>query len=386
MRYQTARVVLGACLIAATAAAQAPASSGSSGTGSSGTGVGGTPIGAAEFGNFQPGAFEAAMAADSLGGASLGGARGSALRPTRSVQQDPDGYPMSKLFADDYGDFMQLRERYNPQIELSGRVMPNMRIQDEPGSFDHFGYGFDMQLPFLLSPESYLSVGAYYNGRRYLTSSAFGTKNNGAGNGIGDETLIATGVHVGFGVFLGKNVLFEMQTSPGIYSDIDDTLHHNDLDFPSSAMFTIRPLDRFFFKIGARYNQVYEDAPWLPLLGFSWEVVEGFRIDVLAPQTAEMSFWPTTSTGILFGGEVTGAEYHVHTAEALNQRANARVQEAIIYLGLVQRMSDSFSLQARCGAVVAGHYELTTGAAGFDPAEGTLDQALFADVTFGINF
>jgi hypothetical protein len=372
MRYHSARVVLGACLLAAATAAQAPAS----------------PTSNFDLATATNGASSAFGAASTAG--TLGGSLGSLNRPAwlDSVQepQDDGRYTMGQIFADHHGEFMNLRQRFDPQVELRARAIPNGRIKDEPGSFDMLGYDFDAEIPVLISTESYLILGAYYGGRRYLTSSAFGTAGNSGG--IGDETLINTGAKIGFGVFLDSNVLFEMQTNPGIWSDMDDTLHHQDFDFPSSAQFTFRTFDRFFFKLGARYNQVYEEAPWLPIVGFSWEIVEGFRFDLLAPESVEFSFWPNPSTGFMLGGFVTGAEYHVHTSEAINQRANARVQEAIAYFGIVQRMTDNFSLQARAGIVVAGDYTLTTGqtSPAFNPAEGMLDQAFYADVTMGINF
>ena len=381
MRNHSARVVLGACLLAAAAAAQAPASSSFS-SGSYGAGL---SSGSADA---SRGLFAAAVDADTLTSAgslaSEGAPRSATARDWSVLPQESDDHSMRRYFNEDHGEFMSLRERYNPQIELRARVFPNMRIQDEPGSFDLLGYDFDMELPTLVSTDGYLILGAYYTGRRYLTSSAFGTRNNTSG--VGDETLIGAGLKLGFGVFLDNNVLFEMQTNPGAWSDLDDTVHHQDFDFPSHALFTIRAMDRFFFKVGARYNQTFEEAAWLPLLGFSWEITPGFRLDLLAPQSVEFSIWPTASTGITIGGQIQGAEYHVHTAEALNQRANVRVQEAVAYLGLVQRVTDSFSFEARAGLVVAGDYKLSDGSVGFDYTDGTLRQAFYGEFSMGLNF
>lgn len=303
--------------------------------------------------------------------------------------QDPQGqsnYTLNELFRLHHGEFMDRRERYVPQLDVRARILPNARINHEPGSFDMLGYDLDAEFPVLVSTDGWLTFGAYYHGRRYLTSSAFGTFGNGAGNGVGDETLVGAGAKLGFGVFLTDNVLFEAETNPGAFSDLEDTLHHEDFDFPSHGMFTFRAVDNFFFKIGARYNQVYEDAPWLPILGFSWEVVEGFRIDILAPESVEMSFWPSTSTGILFGANASGAEYHVHTIESINQRDDLRVQEITAYIGLVARMNDNAAFMAKAGLVVAGDYDLTTGAAGFNRAEGALDQGFYGELSFGVSF
>ena len=377
MRNHSARVVLGACLLAAAAAAQAPASSSFS-SAADATGASADP---------GQGLFAAAAAAGSLTSgtpSSSTAPKSTSARDWSVLPQDAEDHSMRRYFNEDHGEFMSLRERYNPQIELRARVFPNMRIQDEPGSFDLLGYDFDMEVPTLVSTDGYLILGAYYTGRRYLTSSAFGTRNNTTG--VGDETLVGAGLKLGFGVFLDNNVLFEMQTNPGAWSDLDDTPHHQDFDFPSHALFTIRAMDRFFFKVGARYNQTYEDAPWLPLLGFSWEITPGFRFDLLAPQSFEFSIWPSASTSITIGGQIQGAEYHVHTAEALNQRANVRVQEAVAYLGLVQRVTDSFSFEARAGLVVAGDYKLSDGSVGFDYTDGMLRQAFYGEFSMGLNF
>ncbi len=368
MRHHSARVVLGACLIAASAAAQAPASFSSPAASHAATG-----------GN---GLFERAPAGDEFTFRTRS-LRERELGLDAAAQGEVD-YTLWGQFRLHHGEFMDRRERYKPDIDLRARLLPNQRINHEPGSFDMLGYDFDGSVKALVSTDGYLTFGAYYQGRRYVTSSAFGTAGNAGG--IGDETLVGVGAKLGFGVFLSDNVLMEVETHPGAWSDLDDGLHHEDFDFPSHALFTFRAIDNFFFKIGARYNQVYEDAPWLPYLGFSWEVVEGFRLDVLAPESLEMSFWPSSSFGILFGAQVTGAEYHVHTDEALNERDNVRVQEVVSYLGLVSRFNDNASFMARAGLVVAGDYDLSTGESGFNRSEGALDQGFFAEISFGLSF
>ncbi|MFY9341584.1 MAG: DUF6268 family outer membrane beta-barrel protein [Planctomycetota bacterium] len=357
MRNHSARVVLGACLFAASVAAQAPATSFRTASGNEGR-----------------------IAPDDFG-----------LRPIgERLQnpQDPVDYSLVGQFRTAHGEFMDRRERYVPDIDLRTRILPNQRINGEPGSFDMIGYDLDARARAVIATEAYLTVGAYYLGRRYNTSNGFGTAGNGAGNGIGDETLVGAGLHLGFGVFLDDNWLLELETSPGAWSDLDDGLHREDFDFPSQGLLTIRALDNFFFKIGARYNQVYEDAPWLPVLGFGWEVVDGFRLDILAPERLELSFWPSNGFGILFGAGVTGAEYHVHTAESIGQRANLRVQEVVSYLGFVSQLNDHASFGGRLGIVVAGDYDLTSGRTtpAFNRAEGALDQGFFAEFSFGISF
>jgi hypothetical protein len=352
MRYSNARILLGVSLLVASATAQATSSSSAIGGGSR---------------------YDSPTYFDAYG-----------LSTAASPQGDVD-YSLRGQFLVHHGEFMDRRQRYTPDVSIGASLLPNARINNEPGSFDMLGYNFDATFRPLVSTDGYLTFGAYYKARRYVTTSTFGDDGNG-GDGWGDETLYGMGGKFGFGVFLTDNVLLEAETHPGVWSDIDDTLHHEDFDFPSWGMFTVRALDNFFFKFGARYNQVYEEAPWLPILGFSWELTEGFRMDVLAPESVEFSVWPSQSFGILLGGFVQGAEYHVHTPEIINQRADSRVQEAIVYLGFMARMTDNVSFMARGGMVVAGEYSLTTGAQGFDPVDGPMDQTVYAEVSLGVSF
>lgn len=308
----------------------------------------------------------------------------------RLLRQDEDRYTLKQLFRQHHGEFLDRFERYDPALELRGRLMPNQRVSDEPGSFDMLGYDFDVEAAMVITTEAYVTFGLYQYGRHYNTSTSFGSRNNPGFNSeanFGDETLTAAGARFGLGWFLTPNLLMELETNPGIYSDLEDSPNHKDFDFPSSALFTYRPVDNFFFKFGARYSQVFEDAPWLPYLGFSWEIVDGLRLDLLAPEYIELSYWPTASTSFAFGAEVSGAQYHVRsTSSTGKQAADVQVQEVIAYLGMTHRFNDYLSLQARGGLVLAGEYELSTGASTFDPAEGALDQGFYADFTFGLDW
>jgi hypothetical protein len=374
MRNQLARVILGAFFGVASAVAQEPA----------------TSTGLLDLG--------ASTAVDELSSGLSGGGSSHfedslALRYSdRSRRQDDSRYSLPQLFRQHHGEFMDRYERYDPALELSGRLMPNQRVSDEPGGFDLFGYDIDIEGAMVITTEAYVKFGLYHYGRHYNTSTPFGSRGNNppgfnSESSIGDETLTAAGARVGLGWFLAPNLLMELETNPGIFSDLEDSPNHKDFDFPSSALFSYRPVDNFFFKFGVRYSQVFEDAPWLPYLGFSWELVDGVRLDILAPEYLEVSVWPSAATSFAFGAEVSGAQYHVRsTSSTGKQEADVQVQEVIAYLGMTHRFSDNLSLRARGGVVLAGEYELTTGARFFDPAEGALDQGFYADVTVGIDW
>lgn len=368
MRYHHARVVLAAACLAATVAAQASTNQPGPAPGPSTLGLGL---------QLAPGAGLSSPGVP-VWGAGI-----------QDPQSRPD-YSLPGMFATAHGDFMRRRERFDPAVELGASAWPNQRIRHEDGSFEWLGYDFDLDGHIVVAPDGYLTLGGYYKGRTYNFSRVGQGPGPNTG-GMDDESLAGTGLRVGFGVFLDDNWLFEVESEPGFWSDLDGTLHSEDMDYPSFAMFTYRALPELYLKVGARYNQIYEEAAWLPYLGVSWEVTEGFRVDLLAPDSLELSWWPSPSLGLLFGTEVQGAEYHVRPSLAVaggnpDVRSDLRVQEWVAYVGLMSRMTEGFSFTARGGIVLGGYYELTTGAAGFDPAEGQLDQGAFVDISFGFDW
>ncbi|MCA8951307.1 MAG: hypothetical protein KDE27_17500 [Planctomycetes bacterium] len=313
-----------------------------------------------------------------------------ATRQDPMSPQDPD-YSMRGMFLQSHGMFMAGRERFDPMVEFGLGAYPNQRIKNEPGSFDMLLPTFDAEVPLTVSTEGYVLIGAYYHSRHYMFSSS---------TTLPDETLYGTGVKLGFGAFLDENMLLEGKFAPGLFSDLDATAHLQDYDVPSSLLLTWRTDPSLYVKLGVRYNQVYEDAPILPYIGLSWDITgtitppgseyassDSWRLDILLPEYAEVSYWLNSATGFSLGAQIDGAQYHVRTSRASgHQRDNVQVQEVKTYLGYTQRFSDNFSLLLRTGAVVAGDYKLTTGAANFQRVDGSLDPGFFAQVTFGIDW
>lgn len=325
----------------------------------------------------QQGTSPTSLAPAPLALEAAGGGPGKMFETTG--RQDPD-YSLRGLFQQAHGDFMLKRERYDPMVELGGRFMPNAKIKGEDGQFDLTGFFGDIDLPFMVGPDGYVLLGAYGEQRRYQT--------DGLAN-FGDETVYGIGGKFGFGMFFGNDFLLEATVMPGVFSDLDGTLMHKDFDFPTKVLGTIRTADNFFLKLGVRYNEIYRDANILPYVGFSALLGDNFRIDLLAPEYFELSFWPSPAFGISLGTQVMGAQYRVRTSEAAGStQADIQVQEIIAYGGLTWRFSDYVSLAGRAGMTVAGDYYLRDGSTGVGDRirEGTLEPALFAEITFGIDF
>jgi len=362
MQNQSARVVFHACLLAAAAAAQAPVSLESPHSPSGATSARGDANRAGGNPSWLTGPGTGIRVPDSLA--------------TADLPQDDD-YSLRAIFQQVHGDFLLRRERYNPQIELGARVYPSAEIKDETGNFDLLTYDVDLEFAAPIYPDTYVTFGAYYGARRYMTSDAFQ---------LGDESYYHTGLHFGFGHFLDEYTLVEVRTSPGLWSDLDGTIHSKDFDYPSEVTITSRVGDSFFWKIGAQYSQLFEEAPWLPVIGVHWEMADGFRLDVDLPRSVELSLWPTASTGFLLGVDVQGGQYHVRNSLAQgDQRTDSQVQELVAYVGAMHRMNDHLSMFGRVGLVLSGNYDMGDGTPG-NTVEGDLGQTIFAQFGVGIDF
>ncbi|MBL8722851.1 MAG: hypothetical protein JNK49_02335 [Planctomycetes bacterium] len=386
MQNPTARVVLAACLAAAAAA---------QGT-SAGLSLVPRELPTLTALQLQPEAgLAAARATSADADAPMPSSFGLEGFGRGSLGQDPqDRYQPGRLFQDVHGDFMRRMDRYRPNMEFGGRWLPNQSLQREPGHYNQYvAYG-DLSYRWNTWADGYILLGAFYEGREYQFEDM---GNRGGGTELDDEYLTQAGLNIGFGQFLDDNTLLEVRGRPGVYSDLDGGLHRQDYDYPSRAMLTYRATDGFFIKGGVRYSQVFQDALWLPLIGFSWDLNDtfgvkdktggGWRLDVLLPEYVEMSFWPNSAIGILLGCEITGAQYAVRDSlERGKDRDYLFVQEIVAYGGLNVRMTDNFSARGRAGMVLAGDTFLTNGTANDSFAQGALTQGFWCEFSFGIDF
>lgn len=310
----------------------------------------------------------------------FGGGRDDGWRTLQNLpepQEPGQDYSWNALFQQEYGDFMLKRARFAPQVLLRGGAMLGGNVTDEPGNFDLWRGTVDANFRAMISHNAYVSFGAFYDTRIYDTQDMPNFDN---------ETLTSTGLNLGLGWFIDKDVLLELKAKPGYWSDLDATLKSEDVDCWASALATVRYSEEFFFKLGGRYNEIYDDAKVLPYVGVTW-AGETIRFDMLLPESIELSLWPTSDFGILFGAEVVGGNYRVRSDVASGrQPGNARVQEVLAYTGIQWQFSDDFGMEIRGGAALAGDYSLEDGNPATQRIDGQISPAVFFDVSFGILF
>ncbi len=297
----------------------------------------------------------------------------AAARPNRqATRTDEDG--MRGEFQRGHAAFLGLSQRYRPMAELRAQFLPHAQVGDSPGSFAMTSLRAQADVPVSVSADSMFTLGGEIEDRHYLA--------NGLG-GFGDESLWIAAVRASFATFLNPDLLLETRIEPGLWSDWQGAIGKDDLDGPISVVATDRTAETFFLRFGVRYNEVYPRHSILPYGGFSWRPTAAVRVDVLAPEQVELSYWPQPDFGLLLGAEVQGAEYHVRAPLGIRS-GDVRIQEVLVYTGAIWRQSATTSIAARLGLTAAGDYRLDDNPT--EKVDGTLQPGLFLELSFGFDF
>lgn len=326
---------------------------------------------AAPLPHFDDGKYDAKYDVGSAAAAGPAAVASTALRA-----QDED-YSPSGMFMSAHGDFMLKRRRFQPMASADILWQPNSDVSSEPGDFNLTQYDIDAKVPIAIDPDAYLELGGYFGARHYDTSSSFA---------MPSETFYDLGLYLGGGGFVNDDLLIEGSFYPGIYSDFDGTLTHSDYQWYFDALAVWRTQEDLFWKFGLTHDGIFKDVEVYPLLGVSYVINSQWRLDILLPRSAEISFTPdpeSPKTIVLAEVTLDGNQYEAHSV-AVSGGSATHVQEIRVGLGGIYRFNDMFSLFGRIGATVGGDYELTDGNGSY--ATGTLDPALYLSLGFGLDF
>lgn len=301
---------------------------------------------------------------------------------TQAVQGgSPQGgrdYSPSGLFAERHGAYLTRANRYEPDVSARYMLVPNAKVTSEPGSFDLQDLRARGDVPIVLDPDSYLSVGGEFRHRDYnLTSNVLGAD---------DEDLFVLGARLGAGLFVNDDFLVEGMFRPGIYSDLDGTLTSDDWHWFGHGLATYRVQENVFLKGGVAVSEDFADIAVIPLAGIAWALNEQFRIDILLPHRAEASWSPNSGvTTLRVGGYLEGNQYRVRSSAATGKRqVDWQTQEITVAAGLNHRFSDYLSVFGEIGSVIAGDTKLRDGTS--QSFTGSIEPTFFFQVGVGFDF
>jgi hypothetical protein len=260
-------------------------------------------------------------------------------------------------------------------IELSALHLPEGKVHQEPGEFELTYYKLDALIPIPMDRDTFLLAGAHFGARDYHFSAVSGAE---------DDVLYNAGLRLGAGHFIHDDLVVQAYWQPSLYSDLDETLNGDDWRlWYGTALATYRCRDNLFLKVGVAFTDAL-DTGVIPLGGVSWIFHPQWRLDILLPRQAEVSWSPSRPLNLHVGLESESEEFHVRTRTPQGTlETDVHVQDIRAYLGASYRFTDKVSIFAKVGSTVAGHYEWRDGGATYD---GTLERAFFVQMGLGLTF
>lgn len=282
--------------------------------------------------------------------------------------QDPDeegrtDYSPQAFFQREHGEFMRQAFPFRPDMRLGYRYVGETDIDDEVGNFSIDEFEFDGLYRYAIDPDVFLYGGGTFRSLVYDFSP---------NSGISDEGLFEASGTIGAGVFTSNNTLVQVEFSPGIYSDLDGELNDGDWQFFGRGLVTTKLSDTFYAHFGIEVEQTFDDVPIYPLIGFAAILDEEWRLDVLAPRHAKVSWSPSPEWIFTGGFELEGSEFNYRApgvaansfgpgvpaiAVPSGQQLDIDIQEFRIFVESTYRFSDQFSLSGRFGSILSGNYD-----------------------------
>jgi len=295
------------------------------------------------------------------------------LAPVQSTAGQRD-YSPGALYAERHGGFLTRAKRYEPKVFARYTLMADAQLQSEAGSFDMQEVRARGDIPIILDPDSYLSVGGEFRQRKYdLSHNVVGAR---------DEDVYVLGARIGAGMFVNDDLLLEAMFRPGVYSDLDGTLTSADWHWFGHVLGTYRLRDDLYLKGGVAVSEDFADVDVIPLAGLALTIHDQWRIDILLPHRAEISWSPNAEATIVRAGiYLEGDQYRVRTA---GNRFDWQTQEITVAAGLVQRMNDYVSVFGEIGSAIAGDYKLRDGSS--QRFDGSLEPTFYFNVGVGFDF
>ncbi|MBK8980292.1 MAG: hypothetical protein IPM29_30690 [Planctomycetes bacterium] len=297
--------------------------------------------------------------------------------------QDPGDYSASAWFEREHGYFLQEAIRFRPQVQVQYGRIARTGTADEPGQFEFDDFRAEALFRQPVDPDTYLVLGGNFGSRVYeFTNTAQ----------VGDETLYEASLELGAGYFVKEDLLAEVVLRPGVYSSFEGVLNSGDWQFFGDALLTWQAHSReqghespLYLKFGARYDETFNKVTVYPLLGATWLIDEQWRLDVLLPIEARISYQPSASWIFASGIDIVGDLYQYK--DGAGRRLDARVQEMRLFLEGTYRFDDALSAFGRFGTTLTGEYDWQgfTGNVRTD-YDGAIDPTFFFEFGVGVSF
>jgi Domain of unknown function (DUF6268) len=306
-----------------------------------------------------------------------------------AMPQDTD-YSLSALYLNAHAEFQHKAQPYvflhdadpfNTPIRASFLYQGQTEISSESGNLQWVRYDVNALIPIPVDRDVTLLVGGDFETRDYDFGGAF----MGATQ---DDNYYRIDAQLGGTWFVDDDLSVTGLFSPGIYSDLDGTLNHKDWYFFGTVLSTYKASDTLFYKVGIAVDETFDNLPVYPIAGFAWIPNKDWRVDVLAPWGATVSWQAATETRLSAGLELEGAAYNIRSSPGTGSiQTENRIQELSLFVGVEHQFTDQLTAFGRFGTLLTGDYDIRTGAGpAIGTSDGHIDPAVFLEVGLGWKF
>ncbi len=327
-----------------------------------------------------PGSFRSTEHVPVDGGASPSSATRTALTSPQPIGPQEQDYSLRALYMNAHGDYLHTSEPHRENIRGSFHYQSETDIDGEAGDLKWHAVDVEGMWTLPVDRDVALKLGGNFEVRNYKFDSAFvGIED--------DERFYRMDLQLGAQWFIQDDLEVTVMFSPGIYSDLDGGLTHRDWQFFGSALASYKYYDNFFLKGGLIVDETFDKIQTYPAVGFAYIPEKSWRIDVLVPKSATVSFDVNELTTLSAGLEFYGAAYNLRERiGGANVHTENRIQELSLFIEGNHRFTEQVSAFARLGTLLGGDYDLRRPSAVGGDTDGQIGPAVFFEVGMGWTF
>ncbi len=301
--------------------------------------------------------------------------------------QDTD-YSLTSLYLNAHADFqhkaqpfvfLHKADPFNTLFRASFLFQGQTELTHESGDLEWPQYNFNVLVPIPLDRDVALLVGGNFETRSYDFDNVAGATQ--------DDRYYRIDAQLGATWFVHDELSVTGLFSPGVFSDLDGSVNHRDWYFFGSLLGTYKVSDDLFYKVGIATDETFDDVDVFPLLGLSYLLTKEWRIDVLLPRAATVSWLAANETTVSAGVELEGAAYNIRSSPGTGKiQTENRVQEIRLFVGVDHQFTEQLSAFGRFGTLLGGDYDIRTDLPVGTKTDGQIEPALFFEFGLGWKF
>lgn len=303
-------------------------------------------------------------------------AKSTASRPKKPSPSNTQSTAVtSSRFLAAHSDFFNLLYPDDSQFKFRYLFQPTNKASDGPGEFDIHQFSLIAEAPFPLSRNLYYRFGLEYGAQLYDFDRVAQART--MDNSDLFHKVVA---NAGAGLFLTDNLLITGVAQPGMYSDFNNGLNTQDFKLFWNGLFVYRLNHGAQLLAGAAYNEVFDDAPLIPLIGVRLQGEDGkLQIALTAPLELRVAYNTTPRVQFYAGYWISGDEFRVNIGEPT---FNAQVQERRLGGGVVYWFGQHWNMNVEAGVSLASRLKFKVADAG--QFSGELDPTGYVAAGVGV--